>query len=364
MSTSLLGTAAAILTRGGSGAVRSVAQLVGENVQVERVSITFFEDDQFTVVASAGWDLLGRGARLPLETSTHFSTAAAGQPYFAADFRNKSHFSRPVDQLVIGNGFRSGCSIPMKVGDRAVGAISLSSARTDLDIGARFHELAGVATLVAVHRLNPASRTTPTVLVCIDRLLVAHGIARLLESTAGLSAIVVTTVADAVRRAADPAIAAVFSDTYFGGGSVKRLMEAIRPLRPSARLIVVSDHDLPRNRQVAAAAGAAAFLTSASVGDADLVTAVLAGAARPAAEHGSGARAPIMLTPREVDVLVALDRGLTVRRVAAELGLTEATVKGYTRSLFTKLDAHSRSEAVHLARVHGILDSVAATRAR
>jgi len=40
-----------------------VAQLVGEHVGVERVSITFFEGDQFTVVASAGWDLLGRGAR-------------------------------------------------------------------------------------------------------------------------------------------------------------------------------------------------------------------------------------------------------------------------------------------------------------
>ena len=68
------------------------------------------------------------------------------------------------------------------------------------------------------------------------------------------------------------------------------------------------------------------------------------------------------LTHRETDVLLALDRGLAVRETARVLGLTEAMVKGYMRTLFVKLSVHSRAQAVHRARVLGLLDSALALR--
>lgn len=61
------------------------------------------------------------------------------------------------------------------------------------------------------------------------------------------------------------------------------------------------------------------------------------------------------LTQRERDVLVLLDAGLRFKQVAHELGIAEPTAKGYAQSLFRKLGAGSRAEAVFEARRTGLL---------
>jgi DNA-binding CsgD family transcriptional regulator len=61
------------------------------------------------------------------------------------------------------------------------------------------------------------------------------------------------------------------------------------------------------------------------------------------------------LTQRERDVLVLLDAGLRFKHVARELGIAEPTAKGYAQSLFRKLGAGSRAEAVFEARRRGLL---------
>ncbi|HAN71522.1 MAG TPA: hypothetical protein DCQ36_08025 [Actinobacteria bacterium] len=61
------------------------------------------------------------------------------------------------------------------------------------------------------------------------------------------------------------------------------------------------------------------------------------------------------LTRREVDVLRQLARGLANRAVAAELGISENTVKNHVRSILEKLQASSRSEAVVRALNLGIV---------
>jgi DNA-binding CsgD family transcriptional regulator len=69
-----------------------------------------------------------------------------------------------------------------------------------------------------------------------------------------------------------------------------------------------------------------------------------------------GARG-VRLSPRESDVLLDLDEGLRFKEIARRRGIREATVKGYARALFAKLDAHSRTEAVNRARELGLLRS-------
>jgi two-component system nitrate/nitrite response regulator NarL len=55
---------------------------------------------------------------------------------------------------------------------------------------------------------------------------------------------------------------------------------------------------------------------------------------------------PVLLTPREIEVLGALGNGLTNKELARLLGISPHTVKFHIESLFRKLGAASRAEAV------------------
>lgn len=56
------------------------------------------------------------------------------------------------------------------------------------------------------------------------------------------------------------------------------------------------------------------------------------------------------LTPRQVDVLRLLERGRSTAQIADELHLSTETVRNHIRGLMRTLGAHSRLEAVFLAR--------------
>jgi DNA-binding NarL/FixJ family response regulator len=55
---------------------------------------------------------------------------------------------------------------------------------------------------------------------------------------------------------------------------------------------------------------------------------------------------PVVLTPREIEVLAALGDGLTNKETARLLGISPHTVKFHIESLFRKLGASSRAAAV------------------
>ena len=73
------------------------------------------------------------------------------------------------------------------------------------------------------------------------------------------------------------------------------------------------------------------------------------------ARDTTAAEAPPALTPREVDVLQRLARGLSTRAIGAELGVGENTVRTHTRTLLAKLGAHSRTQAVLEAQRLGLV---------
>jgi LuxR family maltose regulon positive regulatory protein len=56
------------------------------------------------------------------------------------------------------------------------------------------------------------------------------------------------------------------------------------------------------------------------------------------------------LTPRELDILRRLRGSQTLREIAADLYVSHNTVKTITLSLYRKLGAHSRAEAIDIAR--------------
>jgi DNA-binding NarL/FixJ family response regulator len=60
------------------------------------------------------------------------------------------------------------------------------------------------------------------------------------------------------------------------------------------------------------------------------------------------------LTRREIEVLALLVRGRSNKEIAAKLFISEATVKGHLRSVFTKLNVLSRTEATTTALRRGL----------
>ena len=62
-----------------------------------------------------------------------------------------------------------------------------------------------------------------------------------------------------------------------------------------------------------------------------------------------------VLSDRELEVLQLIAEGLTNQEIAARLYLSLFTVKAHARSINTKLDAHSRTQSVAMARKLGIL---------
>jgi DNA-binding NarL/FixJ family response regulator len=61
------------------------------------------------------------------------------------------------------------------------------------------------------------------------------------------------------------------------------------------------------------------------------------------------------LTPRELEVLHLLARGMQNKEIAAELTITERTVKFYVSSILGKLGAGNRTEAVAIAAQRGLI---------
>jgi len=61
------------------------------------------------------------------------------------------------------------------------------------------------------------------------------------------------------------------------------------------------------------------------------------------------------LTPREIDILWGIAKGFSYAEIASHLGLSRQTVPGHIKSIYRKLEVHTRSEAVFEAVQQGLI---------
>ncbi len=73
------------------------------------------------------------------------------------------------------------------------------------------------------------------------------------------------------------------------------------------------------------------------------------------APRGPATRPAESLSEREVEVLALIDAGKSNKEIARDLVISLGTVKSHANSIFRKLDAKSRTEAVANARSMGLL---------
>jgi two-component system response regulator DegU len=61
------------------------------------------------------------------------------------------------------------------------------------------------------------------------------------------------------------------------------------------------------------------------------------------------------LTPREIEILRYIAQGYLNKQIAAELGISEQTIKNHVTSILRKLNANARTEAVVVAIKQGLI---------
>jgi DNA-binding NarL/FixJ family response regulator len=89
--------------------------------------------------------------------------------------------------------------------------------------------------------------------------------------------------------------------------------------------------------------------------DPDAVEAVLAAAGRPVRRRRTHAGG---LTPREVEVLRLLARGLSIKAIAAELTVAPKTVDAHIQHIYVKAGVSTRAAATLFAAEHDLLETI------
>jgi len=141
------------------------------------------------------------------------------------------------------------------------------------------------------------------------------------------------------------------------------LIKLLRERFPDVRTAVLSGIDSDESIEAALRAGANAFI-SKTIDPAHLPAALRRALEEPVQEaigrvekRLDSAIEEKGLTEREIAVLRALAQGQSNKEIARTLWLAEQTVKFHLTNIYRKLDVRSRTEAVHWAYQHGLLES-------
>jgi DNA-binding NarL/FixJ family response regulator len=200
-----------------------------------------------------------------------------------------------------------------------------------------------------------------------DHELIRQGLKGYLDRRPGLNVVAEAgTVRQALIRAAKERPDVVVMDIRLPDGSGIEACRAIRADLPDTRLIMLTSFADDDAVMSSIMAGASAFLLKTTSGEeiAGAIARVAAGESLldPAVtrrlleqvrEMASGPREPNQpkLTENENKILERIAEGKTNREIAAEIYLSEKTVKKYVSNILEKLDLRRRSEAAaYIAR--------------
>ena len=134
----------------------------------------------------------------------------------------------------------------------------------------------------------------------------------------------------------------------------------IRRKHPDARILMLTTYDGDEDIHQALQAGAQGYVLKGSTGM-NLIPALRALAAGQrwippeVANRLASRRSFEDLTPREVEVLRELAKGLANKQIADVLNITENTAKGHLKNIIGKLRVADRTEAVTAAIQRGII---------
>ena len=134
----------------------------------------------------------------------------------------------------------------------------------------------------------------------------------------------------------------------------------IQDRHPTARILMLTAFDGDEDIHKALAAGAQGYVLKSSTGE-QLVPALRAVAAgdgwipEEVASRLARRKEFEPLTPRELEVLHELAKGLANKQIADVMNISQHTAKGYLKTILTKLHVADRTEAVTVAIQRGLI---------
>ncbi len=152
----------------------------------------------------------------------------------------------------------------------------------------------------------------------------------------------------------------VLLDSRMPHGSGVQAAGQIHQADPSARIVMLTAFDGDEDIHKALSAGAQGYILKNSTGQ-QLIPALRAVAAGqdwiPAEVAGRLAKRKEFepLTPRELEVLHELAKGLANKQIADVMNISQHTAKGYLKAILTKLHVADRTEAVTVAIQRGLI---------
>ena len=202
------------------------------------------------------------------------------------------------------------------------------------------------------------------ILLADDHPVVRQGLKTFFATQPDLEVVAeAATGAEAVARATELRPDVALLDLVMPDGGGIEAAAQIREASPATKVIVLTSYAEDENVIPALKAGAAGYLLKdvepqeladgvrrVHRGEALLHPAVAARVLREVVEPQADRD---VLTPREVDVLRLLGRGLANKRIALELGIAERTVKTHVSSILAKLGVTDRTQAaLYAVREH------------
>ena len=200
------------------------------------------------------------------------------------------------------------------------------------------------------------------VLIVDDHPLIREGVSAVLSGQADMSLVgEATTGREAIESFRRHLPDVTLMDLRMPDMNGIEAILAIRSEFPAARIVVLTTYAGDVQALGALKAGASGYLLKSMLRKdlLETIRAVHAGKRRippeiatDIAEHA----AEDSLTAREIDVLRGVAAGKSNKLIAAQLDISESTVKAHMKSILPKLDASDRTHAVMIALKRGILD--------
>lgn len=176
----------------------------------------------------------------------------------------------------------------------------------------------------------------------------------------------------AIERATARRYDLILLDLNMPGLNRLDALGALRDAAPDAPVVVLSGEGDPAVVRAAIERGAMGFIPKSATPEVliqalrlvlahgvylpvEVLDAAQAWAVPSAASAGStSGKAPVGLTPRQMDVLRCVIQGKPNKVIARELGVAESTVKVHLSSVLRAFGAHNRTEAVYGAAKMGL----------